>query len=80
MGSGAIICIPSLIKIGSGIQKLTERRGVQRHTIIQKHGQHGDRISLFQESRLKTKAFNRQLNAEENYNININGILHPLFT
>jgi hypothetical protein len=30
MGSGAIICIPSFIKIGSGIQKLI--RGIHRHT------------------------------------------------
>jgi hypothetical protein len=30
MGSGAIIYIPSLIKIGSDIQKLI--RGIQRHT------------------------------------------------
>jgi hypothetical protein len=30
MGSGAMILIPSLIKIGSAIQKLT--RGIHRHT------------------------------------------------
>jgi hypothetical protein len=40
MGSSAMIYIPSLIKIGSGIQKLTE--GGYRHT----HRQHRDRISL----------------------------------
>jgi hypothetical protein len=39
MGSGAMIYIPSLIKIGSGIQKLM--RGVS-----QTHRQHGDFISL----------------------------------
>jgi hypothetical protein len=31
IGSGAMICIPSFIKIGSGIQKLIER-GIHRHT------------------------------------------------
>jgi hypothetical protein len=36
MGSGAVIYIPSLIKIGSGIQKLIEGM----------HRQHGDIISL----------------------------------
>jgi Uri superfamily endonuclease len=30
MGSGAMIYIPSFIKIGSGIQKMIER--IQRHT------------------------------------------------
>jgi hypothetical protein len=51
MGSGAVIYIPSLVKIGSGIQKLT--RGIQRHR------QHGDSINLLlflfqnKESRLK---------------------------
>jgi hypothetical protein len=39
MGSGAMMYIPSFIKIDSGIQKLT--RG---HS--QTHRQHGDRISL----------------------------------
>jgi hypothetical protein len=51
MGSGAMICIPSFIKIGSGIQKLMRGGGVI-------HRQHGDLISLLsffqkQESRLK---------------------------
>jgi hypothetical protein len=36
MGSGAMIYIPSFLKIGSGIQKLIG--GI--------HRQHGDRISL----------------------------------
>jgi hypothetical protein len=50
MGSGAMICIPSLIKIGSDIQKLIG--GIHRHR------QHGDLISLLlffqnKESRLK---------------------------
>jgi hypothetical protein len=31
IGSGAMICIPNLIKIGSGIQKLMEG-GLQTHT------------------------------------------------
>jgi hypothetical protein len=30
MGSGAVLSIPSLVKIGSGIQKLIE--GIRRHT------------------------------------------------
>jgi hypothetical protein len=38
MGSGAIIYIPSFIKIGSGIQKLMGGSKT--------HRQHGDRISL----------------------------------
>jgi hypothetical protein len=50
MGSGAMMYIPSLIKIGSGIQKLIFR---------QAHRQHGDRISLLlsfqnKDSKLKT--------------------------
>jgi hypothetical protein len=40
MGSGAMIYIPSFIKTGLGIKKLTV--GIHRHT----HTQHGDRISL----------------------------------
>jgi hypothetical protein len=52
MGSGAMIYIPSLIKIVSGIQKLM--RGDS-----QTHRQHGDRISLLKnfqnkERRLKS--------------------------
>jgi hypothetical protein len=48
MGSGAMIYIPSFIKIGSGIQKLIGRI----------HRKHGDLISLLlflqnKESRLK---------------------------
>jgi hypothetical protein len=39
MGSGAMIYIPSLIKIGSGIRKLIERDS-------RIYRQHGDRISL----------------------------------
>jgi hypothetical protein len=44
MCSVDMIYISSFIKIGSGIQKLMGRE----------HRQHGDRISLLQESRLKT--------------------------
>jgi hypothetical protein len=43
MGSGAMIYVADFIKIGSGIKKLIGRI----------HRQHGDRISLFYESRLK---------------------------
>jgi hypothetical protein len=32
IGSGAMICIPSFIKIGSVIQKLIEGGGIHRHT------------------------------------------------
>jgi hypothetical protein len=32
MGSDAVMYIPSSIKIGSGIQKLTGGRGIDRHT------------------------------------------------
>jgi hypothetical protein len=39
MGSGAMIYIPSFIKIGSGIQKLREKD-------LQTHRQNGDRINL----------------------------------
>jgi hypothetical protein len=51
MGSGAMIYIPSFIKIGSGIQKLIEADS-------QTHRQHGDFIGLLlffknTESRLK---------------------------
>jgi hypothetical protein len=53
MGSGAMMYIPSLIKIGSGIQKLILR---------QTHRQHGDRISLLlsfqnKDSKLKTTEY-----------------------
>jgi hypothetical protein len=41
MGSSATIYIPNFIKIGSGIRKLMG---------VHKHRQHGDRISLLQES------------------------------
>jgi Uri superfamily endonuclease len=40
MGSGAVIYVPSFIKIGSGIQKLIGR--IHRHT----HRQQRDLISL----------------------------------
>jgi hypothetical protein len=40
MGSAAVTYVPSLIKIGSGIQKLIG--GIHRHT----HGQQRDLISL----------------------------------
>jgi hypothetical protein len=40
MGSGAMICIPGFLKIGSGIRKLMEGESTQTHR------QHGDRISL----------------------------------
>jgi hypothetical protein len=40
MGSGAMIYIPSFIKIGSGIRKLMWGGDSQTHR------QHGDRISL----------------------------------
>jgi hypothetical protein len=46
MGSGAVICIPSFIKIDSGIQKFIDG-------YTQTHRQHGDRISILKESRLK---------------------------
>jgi hypothetical protein len=42
MDSGAVIYIPSFIKIGSGVQKLIG--GIHRHT--QTHGQQRDLISL----------------------------------
>jgi hypothetical protein len=39
MGLGAMICIPSFVKIGSGVQKLIGGNS-------QTHRQHGDLISL----------------------------------
>jgi hypothetical protein len=47
MGSGAMIYVPSLIKIGSGIQKLMGG-GIHRHTHKQTHthGEQRDLISL----------------------------------
>jgi hypothetical protein len=47
MGSGAVIYVPSFIKIGSGIQKLIKEdthrhKQIHRHT----HGQQRDLISL----------------------------------
>jgi hypothetical protein len=41
MGPGAVIYIPSFMKIGSGIQKLITGGGG-----TQTHRQHGDHISL----------------------------------
>jgi hypothetical protein len=35
MGLGAVIYVPSFIKIGSGIQKST--RGIHRHTLTHTH-------------------------------------------
>jgi hypothetical protein len=56
MGSGAMICIPSFIKTGSGILKLM---GGGEFTDTQAHRQHGDLISIHlifrnEESRLRT--------------------------
>jgi hypothetical protein len=64
IGSGAMICIPSLIKIGSGIEKLNG--GAQTHR------QHGDRISLLlffqnKESRLKCVTFNLSIAYSREY-------------
>jgi hypothetical protein len=47
MGLGAMIYVPVLVKIGSGIQKLIA--GIQRHErhkYARTHGEHGDRISV----------------------------------
>jgi hypothetical protein len=54
MGSDAMICIPSFIKIGSAIHKLMRGRD------IQKQREHGDRIRLLlfsqnKKSRLKNR-------------------------
>jgi hypothetical protein len=59
MGSGAVINVPSFIKIGSGVQELIG--GIHRHT----HRQQRDLISLlyfFQnnERRLKTDSGKRK--------------------
>jgi hypothetical protein len=52
MGSGAVIYVPSFIKIGSGVQKLIGGGGgIHR----ERHGQQRDLVSLFfqnKESRL----------------------------
>jgi hypothetical protein len=56
MGSGAVIYIPSFIKIGSGVQKLIEGIHRDTHTHTHTHGQQRDLISLLfqnKESRLK---------------------------
>jgi hypothetical protein len=42
MGSGAVIYLPSFLKIGSGVQKLIGGSGTQTDT----HGQQRDLISL----------------------------------
>jgi hypothetical protein len=44
MSSGAMIYIPSFIKIGSGIKKLIG--GIHRHPSTKAQRQHGDRINL----------------------------------
>jgi hypothetical protein len=44
MGSCAMICIPSFIKIGSAIQKLM---GVGVYRDARTHRQHGDGIAYF---------------------------------
>jgi hypothetical protein len=46
MGSGAVIYVPSLIKIGSGIQKLIGE-DTRTHIQTNKHRQQRDLISLF---------------------------------
>jgi hypothetical protein len=56
MGSGAMLCIPNFIKIGSAIQKLTGGGYTYR--------QHGDRINLtlfFQNMEGKLKMFRSNL-------------------
>jgi hypothetical protein len=63
MGSRAMIYIPSFIKTGSGIQKLIGWD-------IQKHRQHGDRISLplffeNKETTLKTHQYNANKSLED---------------
>jgi hypothetical protein len=60
MGSGAMIYIPSFVKISSGIQKLIVGREIHRYTDTQTSRQHGDRNSLFlflqnKESTLKSR-------------------------
>jgi hypothetical protein len=56
MSSGAMVYVPSFIKIGSGIQKF-----VRRDSLV--HRQHGDLISLLlflfqnKESRLITSSY-----------------------
>jgi hypothetical protein len=45
MGSGAMICIPSFIKIGSAIQQLMAGGDTQTHT--HNHRQQRDLISLY---------------------------------
>jgi hypothetical protein len=44
MGSGAVMYVPSFIKIGSGVQKLIRR--IHRHTHTHTHTQQRDLISL----------------------------------
>jgi hypothetical protein len=46
MGSGAMIYMPSFIKIGSGIQTLTGRGAIHRDTDTQTNIEHEDRICL----------------------------------
>jgi hypothetical protein len=48
MGSGAVIYVPSFIKIGSGVRKLTEG-DTQTHTNTNTHthGEQRDLIGLF---------------------------------
>jgi hypothetical protein len=49
MGSGAVICVPSFIKIGSGVQKLMGGGGytdTNKHTHTHTHGQQRDHINL----------------------------------
>jgi hypothetical protein len=47
MGPGAMICVPSFIQTGSGIQKqIGGGARIHRHTDILTHRQHGDCISL----------------------------------
>jgi hypothetical protein len=58
MGSGAMIYVPSFIKIGSGVQKLIGgiHRHTQRNTHARTHGQQFHKPTLFfqnKESRLK---------------------------
>jgi hypothetical protein len=47
MGSGAVIYLPSFIKIGSGVQKLMVEGYTHTHTHTHTHRQQRDLISLF---------------------------------
>jgi hypothetical protein len=58
MGSGTVIYVPSFIKIGSSVQRLTGGKAIHTHTHKHIHGQQRDIISLLDVFKIRNVGFN----------------------